>query len=246
MNKFSKVAAAAALAVAAAGANAAFVIDDFSTSQALVRDGTTGDGGVGFTSVCGGGIIGGCRDIYVEKFGAAVDDDTPGFPGLGVSAFVNAGRLAYSQDTGQRGIGIVRWDGANNFAGITVDGLGGIDLTSGNVVGVRFQVLSADLNFPFTLQAWTDPTNTNTWVMSEVTVNASAGPGNYDVFFGGFAGADFSRVGALQLVLNNGLINDIDIQIDIIQNIPEPGTLALVGATLLGLGAARRRAAKKA
>jgi hypothetical protein len=244
MNKFSKLAAAAALAVAGVGAQAAFVIDDFSTNQGLIVDLTTGDGGVGFTTACGAGILGGCRDLYIEKTGAAADDNA-----AGVRAFVAGGRLAYSQDTGQSGFGIVRWDGANTGPAIDTAGLGGVDLTAGSVVGIRVQVLSADLGFPFTFQAWLDGNNDNTFSLFSDTQIAGAGPGVYDFFFSNFVGGpaadlDFSRVGALQLVLNNGVINDLDIQIDIIQNIPEPGTLALVGATLLGLGAARRRARK--
>ena len=243
MNKFSKVAAAAVLAVAGAGAQAAFVIDDFSTSQALIRDTTTDGSAVWAALACGAGIIGGCRDLYITKTGDAADDAA----GLGVSAFVSGGRLGYSQDTGQSGIGIVRWDGANVGPAIDTNGLGGLNLTAGGVVGIRVQVLSADLGFPFTFQAWLDGNNDNTFSLFSDTEVAAAGPGVYDFLFSNFVGGpaddlDFSRVGALQLVLNNGVINDLDIQIDIIQNIPEPGTLALVGATLLGLGAARRRA----
>jgi hypothetical protein len=245
MNKFSKLAAAAALAVAGVGAQAAFVIDDFSTSQALIRDTTTDGNAVWATQSCGAGIIGGCRDLYVTKTGNSLDDAI----GLGVSAFVSGGRLGYSQDTGQAGIGVVRWDGANAAPAIDTAGLGGLDLTAGMVVGIRVEVLSADLGFPMTFQAWLDGNNDNVFSMFTSTATASSGPGIYDFLFTGFTGGpvadlDFSRVGAIQLVLNNGSINDIDIQIDIIQSIPEPGTLALVGATLLGLGAARRRANK--
>lgn len=244
MNKFSKLAAAAALAVAGAGAQAAFVIDDFSTTQNTVGDHTTGDGGNGFHQVCGAGIIGVCRDLYVEKFGSAADD---GF--AGVRSFVAGGRLSYSQDTGQNGIGIVRWDGANAADAIQTDGLGGVDLISGGL-GIRVQVLSADLaGWPLIFQAWLDGDGDNNYSMFESTIIGAAGPGIYDFTFGSFVGGpaadyDFSRVGAVQMIINNGAINDIDLQIDIIQNIPEPGTLALVGATLLGLGAARRRAKK--
>lgn len=243
MNKFSKLAAAAALAVAGVGAQAAFVIDDFSTTQATVGDHTTGDGGNGFHQVCGVGIIGGCRDLYVEKFGSAADD---GF--AGVRSFVAGGRLSYSQDTGQNGVGIVRWDGANVANAIDTAGLGGADLTAGMVTGIRVEVLSADLaGWPLIFQAWLDGDGDNNYTMFESTVIGGAGPGNYDFYFANFTGAvaadfDFSRVGAVQMIINNGAINDIDLQVDIIQNIPEPGTLALVGATLLGLGAARRRA----
>lgn len=240
MTKISKFAAAVTLAVAAAGAQAAFVIDDFSAPQALITDLTTGDGGVWAVQTASASILGGYRDLYVEKSSSAADD---GF--LGVRAGVNNGILNYSQDTGQGATGFVRWDGIATGGAIDTSGLGGIDLSTAGVA-IRVEVISADLNFPLTFNVWTDGDNDNVFTLSSLTKLAGPGPGIFDFMFTDFVGADFSRVGALELVLNNSAVVDLDIRIDLIQAVPEPGTLALVGATLLGLGAARRRAAKKA
>lgn len=239
MNKFSKVAAAAALALAGAGAQAAFVIDDFSAPQALITDLTTGDGGVwAVQTFNASSIIGGYRDLYIEKTADAADDGV-----FGVRAGVSSGSLTYAQDTFQGAVGFVRWDGAATGGAIDTAGLGGIDLSTTNVA-ISVQVLSADLNFPLTFNVWTDGDNDNVFTLSSLTKLAGPGPGVFNFMFTDFVGADFSNVGAMELVLNNSAIVDLDIRIDLIQAVPEPGTLALVGATLLGLGVARRRAKK--
>ena len=117
-----------------------------------------------------------------------------------------------------------------------------------DLLDLRNLVTTADLNFPFTLQAFTNGAN---W--SAVTIY-STGIGSYFIPFGGFvtiagAGADFSNIGALQAIINfdplaagNGTVQSVDFSIDLVDTaVPEPGILALVGVSILGLGVARRR-----
>lgn len=253
MNKFSKLAAAAALALGAAGAQAAFVIDDFSINQALLQDDTNGPvpastlaygtnlaGGVG-SSVNGAAvnIIGGQRDVMVYK----TNQLGTGAP-RHVESVVDGGLFTFSSPSQTAGFAVLRWDGLNTYDNaIDISGLGGQDLS---LLGLGIRVASeADLPYQIVMQAWTETTPGN-WTVSEVTKAAPGGQVATDInfMFTDFVGANFASLGALQLIVNlDGATTALDVDIEIIANtIPEPGTLALVGATLLGLGAARRRA----
>lgn len=245
MNKFSKLALAAAAAVSInTGAHAGIVIDDFSTSQALLTDLTTDNSG--FWSQVAGGMIGGFRDLFITKTGNVVDDGV-----LGAKIRAASGKLSFSSDDDNSGVAIVRWDGATAGTGATINGaigsinatgLGAQNLTAGGGAGFSITVTTADLNFPFTLQAFT---NAGNW--SELSV-MSTGVGVYFIPFAAFvaqagAGANFGSIGALQAIVNYpGVpVNAVDFSIDIVQvPMPEPGSLALVGLAMLGVGAARR------
>jgi hypothetical protein len=131
------------------------LIDDFSTTQ-LLSDNSTGNGGVSST-LWSGGIIGGCRDLYVQINGAAGDDGLSG-----VNLGVSAGAINFNSDTGQNGFGIVRWDGAHydGFATLDYTGLGGVDFTAAGTF-LQVSVLAANVGFPFTINMYT---NAGNWV----------------------------------------------------------------------------------
>lgn len=240
MIKISQIAAAAVLALSFGGAQAAYVIDSFTAPQATgsVYDATSTNSPVFAGQVTDAGILGSFRDVYVSKQGNVLAD-----PNAGVRANVfvggDGGTLSYSEESGQNGFGTVRWDGISTGGAIDIDGLGGLDLTA---FGTSFKVdlIRADAGLPLTFFVWSDVMNNNVYSMSSLMLTAT-GAGSYIFNFSDFIGANFADVGALELQINGGQMGDLDAQVDMVSVVPEPGTLALAGIALLGLGAIRRR-----
>ncbi|MHC4695111.1 MAG: PEP-CTERM sorting domain-containing protein [Planctomycetota bacterium] len=229
-----RILASAALIVFFCGvrANAGF-IDKFDTHQiVVVNSGIPIDGNV----TSGADIVGVEREIGLVWLSGP--NDIVLEPDAGGTGLLN---LSVGADTS--GNGAIVWDGADGSPLLDPTGLGGIDLTGGGMDRIGIDVVFDDLPVDLVLQVYTDAAN---WSQALVQLPGGiAVPVRMDALYSAFnvvagSGADFSNVGAIVLAVDN-MDPATDLQIDLIEWIPEPATLGLLA--LGGLALLRRRRA---
>ncbi|MGD9600839.1 MAG: PEP-CTERM sorting domain-containing protein [Gammaproteobacteria bacterium] len=203
-------------------------------------------------------ILGGHRDLYVEKdIGVFQDDDR-------ARLAVAGGALSWSNDAGVQSVASVQWDGDDDsplLNAVNGLGVGGVDLSGDNAF--RYTILESDIGFTFILGAYSSPTVFTTIALTAAPVLAGSpvtetipffffsnpifcGAANVQCGADDSSPVDFSAVTALEVIFLSAGISNIDLQIDMADTVPEPTSLALIGASLLAAGGVSRRRAKKA
>lgn len=264
MKNTFKLASGVAVAVLSLSAQAA-TVDLFTTGQGPYVDNTPAAGdtapvitsGVG-GSVNGADILGGNRDMFVSLIGNGGNTNRE------VSMGVNAGVLDFSVDTLAQGRGQIQWDGAaNTDETIDFTGLAGADLTDGGALNAfALDIVFSDGGFNFEVTAYTDadswtrisfvsnahPVPTTTFIpfaafqTLALCGSVNPAPGVLSITCGTDGTANLANLGALVVDLDRfGGSTSIDLTLDNVRTVPEPGVLALVGAGLLAAGFAGRR-----
>ena len=158
--------------------------------------------------------LGGYRDMFVQLTS----------PSGGVSLGANAdvpGTLDFAANSASNGIYWITWDGQGNSAQtLNATGLGQIDLTSaGAGTGIEMTLGADHDGSSVMLKVYSDA---NDWSWADVTIpNTTDGTANQSVYVpwssfapgsGSGSGADFTKVGAVQLDVNNA-VNAADGQV---------------------------------
>jgi PEP-CTERM motif len=258
------IAVAALLTFASQSANAV-LIDDYTLPVA------PGQTDTGFISGAGGpntgeshspagtgGVIGGQRDLWIEVDQGTIIPTVPPIDITGDGRLFQdpAGELSLGFDSGTQGRGSIIWDGTDGGVGglndsvpgsVDPNGLGGVALNGVGETQFTIQVIDTTVDHRLELTVWDTLGN-----MDTVTKTVLAGfAGNLNIGFAEFNPLlDFSTVGAMELFMEG--INDpsggAEIRLKLVSTttpVSEPGTLAVLGLGLAGLGLARRRRAKR-
>lgn len=223
MRNFLAIAAVAASFAIAPMANA-LLIDDFNGGNV-----TTTDVAPGPLNAAYGGAVGGSHTVTLSNVVGA------GGPN-GAGANIFGGTFNHSNDTGVSSDSTIDWN-ANGA------GLGGVDITeagANDALGLAITTIDqGNVTLTFTITDGSAATST-------LALNG-LGVGTFSFFFTAFTGsADFTDVESIRLDVVTGTASDL--VIDLVQtqrgpSVPVPGTIALLGLAIGGLGAMRRRKA---
>lgn len=246
--RFLAASAVALCVTAGSNSTMAFVLDTFDTVNDVIVNAPAGNPVQSrflANTPGAGSVLGGERDIYVARVfnnpfltqanmvnAAVYAPATPGDPS----------QLYYTEVNGRRGEMEVTWDGMDGLATVDVDGLGvaGVDLTTNPRDDMfRLGVDTYSIGSRVALTLWEVGGGNDSWTVDLFT--AGLGPENLDFMFSDFTthGVDLAHIGAVKLgwytaAPQTGATASFDWFGT--AEVPEPGTIALMGA-LLGLGA---------
>jgi hypothetical protein len=230
------------LLLAVSSAHADVLVDDFSAYQFLSLSGGPSGYKSGFGGLSAGGILGGQREVFLERLSSnsgSVSADVNG-------SFSDAVSFASSPATSGRSL--FTYDGADSIFGINHTGLGGLDLTEGGM-NMGFMVnATSDLGATLRLSVYTDADRFSTrsfFVSADPSFTFTNYFNSWSTFSAGgsLGGADFANVGAITVELDGSMIPGTDVGIDFFASVvPEPSGAMSVLATGLVLSCRRRRA----
>lgn len=239
----------AALAAGAVTASHAMIIDTFSEAPQFVEifgpEARTGGDKVstaldnaalpgGAAGTAKGSIIGGYRDIRTSLHFAPSDRRA-------TRAVASGGTFSHSQDVGVESNSYITWNGLDGA------GLGSADLTDGGIHDLfHLVILAADHGARWSLQVF-DSDSSFTYVFDNmVDIDSRT---NIYIPFSLFTGIDMTDVNKIVFGANISNVPNLDTEVDFFgtTSIPEPASMAVIGAGLMGLGAmiSRRRDAKR-
>lgn len=219
------------------------MISTFEEEQRIEVGGAPPGTQTDFGTISDTGSLGGARGILVTRTSNAGT----------ISVDVNYsmfGALAFNSSAGAAGFAEIHFDGGNASPILDPDGLGAIDLTdSGLNTGFHFRATS-DLGATLTL-AVSSGTGFTSVASVEVLADPTFAFQDFTIPFSafspetGFTAADFTKVGAISLLIDGRAHAGTDVAIGPIQvsAVPEPSTLLMSGIGLIGgsLAVWRRR-----
>lgn len=211
-NMFKRFVVGAALGVAFFSFNAraaVLIIDDFSTFQSASQPCASIGSPVG-SSVAGPGILGGERDIRLDITACTIGDLS-----------VNVTSYFHSQDSSVFGRSLAAWDGGDGN-GLVLDptGLGGVDLTQGfSQDAIELFIEDAETNAIIRFDVYTNAGNSSQFTLS---LPGGASFADFVIPYASFvtslgAGADFTNVGAVTMLIDGSARNGLDVTLTLLQ-----------------------------
>ncbi len=165
--------------------------------------------------------IGGERDSVLDLVAGEFDEIV-----LRID-YLNSNRLAYTSGDGMSGIATITWDGADgNALSTNYTGLNSADLTNGGSNDAfHLQIPFDDLKAKVRIEVYTDSTN---WSYTEIILPGGIISNSHVDFtlpfsaftLGNGAGATFSNVGAIVMILDGTLSLGSDVTVDYLEADP--------------------------
>lgn len=238
MRTLTTLAACVVVLAAASVASATIIIDNFNAGDQSLSVRQAAPNASSFVwGLLESDVLGGTREVVLQWVGGA----SRTFADVNLD---DNGTLDYAQGPGTESRLTIVWEReqAPDQIGLSDYNLAA-DLTAQGDTGFVANLLNIDLPIQFRIEVYTDASNASYWEV----VAAGGDTGVNYVPFAAFstlsgAGADFTNVGAIKLVIDGAGYPDTDVSIDYFATgVPEPSTVALAAVALFGAALVARR-----